>query len=173
MALISDPDYARAVAGAALMSSVGGAAARPDSHAPRLSDTYASAWPDPAAACPDADTEHANRDLQAVANRREAVGRGQRDVGTMADARGDGVSEVLRARGESVRGEAGSERQCTMTMTPRDVADARTHQPLSRVPDLIDEIRRERNDLRLQVQWMRERIKTLEDQIVRMKRGYE
>lgn len=156
---------ARTVADAALMPSCGPVDAS-DSHAHPAANAnpYPSPWPEPYDPAPDSsphyhyltsdpDVErwyHPNRDLQAMANRREAVGRGQRDVGTMADVRGDGVSDVLRARGEPVRREAGAK------MTPREAADALVreaqadgeYEPLSRVPGLIDEIRRERDDLR-------------------------
>lgn len=156
---------ARAVADACVLSSggvsavagrggrgAGGAPARSDSDGSYQSNSYPSPWPEPydASGDSDSDTSHANRDLRAMADRYQTVGRGEPVVGAVADVRGDGVSDVLRARGEPVRREAGAK------MTPREAADALVreaqadgeYEPLSRVPGLIDEIRRERDDLR-------------------------
>lgn len=146
MALISDPDYARAVADACVLPAggvpdVGGgdgrcasgtASARPDSNASRLSGTNASIYPDPAAACPDdTDTEHANRDLRQMADHGRGLGRRQPDVDYSGPVRDYGRPGVSAPHGSAVRDPSGSEVIRYSSM-----------------PDLIDEIRRERDELR-------------------------
>ena len=110
--------------------------ARPHSDASRQSDSDSSdsdsPWPDPSAAIPDADSEHANRDLRAVADRHEALGRGKPDVGTVADVRGVGRQGVPSASGLDV------------AVPDRDQAGrGQAVNPIrySSTPDLIEQIR--------------------------------
>lgn len=138
--------------------SSGPTSARPHADPSHQPDADTSPWPDPsAAASDDADSEHANRDLRAVADRHEALGRGKPDVGTVADVRGVGRQGVPSASGLDV------------AVPDRDQAGrGQAVNPIrySSTPELIEQIRQERDQLRAENQRLR-------DQITRIRRGYE